>query len=41
LVLPDRLLAGYGIGTLYEWIVPPEVYEVLLKRRLNKLEATK
>jgi hypothetical protein len=34
---PVGLLAGYILGTIYEWIVPPEVYEARLKRRLEKL----
>lgn len=35
---PIGLLIGYLIGTIYEWIVPPEVYEAFLRRRLKKME---
>lgn len=34
---PIGLLAGYVIGTVYEWIVPPEVYSAWLKKRLKKI----
>jgi uncharacterized membrane-anchored protein YhcB (DUF1043 family) len=33
---PIGLLAGYIIGTIYERIEPPEVYEAKLKKRLKK-----
>ena len=37
---PIGLLAGYLVGTAYEWIAPPEVYDAKLKKRLKKLEGS-
>ena len=35
---PIGLLIGYILGTIYEWIAPPEVYDVILKKRLERLK---